>query len=73
MYLSTKNLWIGRSCCRISDIIIETIGAFTGDWLLPQPGIHLGTGATGAIIDTTIGATAMLLITKLGRGGPCQV
>ena len=28
----------------IGDLIIGIIGAFIGDWLLPQVGIHLGTG-----------------------------
>jgi uncharacterized membrane protein YeaQ/YmgE (transglycosylase-associated protein family) len=28
----------------IGDIAIGIVGAFIGDWLLPQIGIHLGTG-----------------------------
>ena len=28
----------------IGDLVIGIIGAFIGDWLLPQVGIHLGTG-----------------------------
>ena len=28
----------------IADLVIGIIGAFIGDWLLPQIGIHLGTG-----------------------------
>ena len=28
----------------VGDLIVGIIGAFIGDWLLPQLGIHLGTG-----------------------------
>jgi uncharacterized membrane protein YeaQ/YmgE (transglycosylase-associated protein family) len=28
----------------VGDLIIGIIGAFIGEWLLPQPGIHLGSG-----------------------------
>jgi uncharacterized membrane protein YeaQ/YmgE (transglycosylase-associated protein family) len=72
MYLSIKSLCIGRSCCWVSDIVIGILGAFAGDRLLPQLGIHLGAGTTGTIIDATIGAAVLLLITKLGQGGACQ-
>jgi uncharacterized membrane protein YeaQ/YmgE (transglycosylase-associated protein family) len=73
MYLSIKSLCIGRSCCWASDIAIGILGAFAGDWLVPHLGVHLSAGTTGTIIDATIGATVLLLITKLGRGGPCEV
>ena len=52
---------------------IGIVGACVGNWLIPHLGIHLGAGTTGTIIDATIGATVLLLITTLGRGGPCQV
>ena len=32
----------------IGDLIVGLIGAFIGDWLLPQLGIHLGTGISRA-------------------------
>ena len=33
----------------IWDLIVGLIGAFIGDWLLPELGIHLGTGIVGLI------------------------
>jgi len=52
----------------INDMIIGVIGAFVGDWLVPQLGIHLGAGTIGAIINATIGAIPLLLIIRLIRG-----
>jgi uncharacterized membrane protein YeaQ/YmgE (transglycosylase-associated protein family) len=40
-----------------------------GSWLLPQLGIHLGTGLISAIVNATIGAVLLLLIVRLVRGG----
>jgi len=73
MYLSSKSFAIGRSCCWVSEMVIGIVGAGAGNYLIPQLSVHLGAGATGAIIDATIGATVLLLITKLGRVGPCQI
>jgi uncharacterized membrane protein YeaQ/YmgE (transglycosylase-associated protein family) len=53
----------------IGDLLIGIIGAFIGDWLLPQLGIHLGIGIVAAIINATIGALILLLIMRLVRGG----
>jgi uncharacterized membrane protein YeaQ/YmgE (transglycosylase-associated protein family) len=53
----------------IGDIIIGIVGAFLGDWLLPQLGIHLGTGIVAAIVNATLGAVVLLLIISLVRGG----
>ena len=54
----------------IGDMVIGVIGAFIGDWLVPQLGIHLGAGTFGAIINATIGAIPLLLIMRLfGRSG----
>jgi uncharacterized membrane protein YeaQ/YmgE (transglycosylase-associated protein family) len=54
----------------IGDMAIGVIGAFIGDWLIPQLGIHLGAGTIGAIVNATIGAIPLLLIMRLfGRGG----
>src|ERR1700729_2158586 len=53
----------------IGDLMIGVVGAFIGDWLLPQLGIHLGSGVISAIIDATIGAVLLLLIMRLVRGG----
>jgi uncharacterized membrane protein YeaQ/YmgE (transglycosylase-associated protein family) len=52
----------------VGDLIIGVVGAFIGDWLLPQLGIHLGTGIISAIINATIGAVLLLLVIRLLRG-----
>jgi uncharacterized membrane protein YeaQ/YmgE (transglycosylase-associated protein family) len=53
----------------VGDLIIGILGAFFGSWLLPQLGIHLGTGLISAIVNATIGAVLLLLIVRLVRGG----
>ena len=53
----------------INDMVIGVIGAFAGDWLMPQLGIHPSPGIGGAIINATIGAILLLLIIRLVRGG----
>ena len=53
----------------IGDLIIGVAGAFIGGWLLPQLGVHLGTGTISAIIDATIGALILLLVMRLIRDG----
>ena len=53
----------------IGDLIIGIVGAFIGDWLLPQIGIHLGVGIVGAIINATIGAVLLLVVIRRIRGG----
>jgi len=53
----------------IGDLAIGIVGAFIGDWLLPQLGIHLGTGIISAIINATIGAVLLLLVVRLLAGG----
>jgi uncharacterized membrane protein YeaQ/YmgE (transglycosylase-associated protein family) len=55
----------------IGDLIVGLIGAFIGDWLLPQLNIHLGTGIIELIISAFIGAVVLLLILRLvgGRWG----
>ena len=35
----------------IGDLIVGLIGAFIGDWLLPQLGVHFGTGIVALIIN----------------------
>jgi uncharacterized membrane protein YeaQ/YmgE (transglycosylase-associated protein family) len=54
----------------IGDLIVGLIGAFIGDWLLPQLGIHLGTGIVALIINAFIGAVVLLFVLRLigGRG-----
>ena len=53
----------------VGDITIGILGAFIGSWLLPQLGIHLGSGLISAIVNATIGAVLLLLIVRLLRGG----
>ena len=38
----------------IGDLIVGILGAFIGSWLLPQLGIHLGTGLISAILNATL-------------------
>jgi uncharacterized membrane protein YeaQ/YmgE (transglycosylase-associated protein family) len=52
----------------IGDLIVGLIGAFIGDWLLPQLGIHLGTGIIALILNAFIGAVVLLLILRLVGG-----
>ena len=52
----------------VGDMVIGILGAFIGEQLVPQLGIHLGTGIVGAIINATLGAIPLLLIIRLIRG-----
>ncbi len=54
----------------VGDLVIGIIGAFIGGWLLPELGIHLGSGILAAIANATIGALVLLVIIRLvsGRG-----
>ncbi len=50
----------------IADLCIGVIGAFIGNWLLPQLGIHLGfSQLINLIISATIGAVVLLIILGL--------
>jgi uncharacterized membrane protein YeaQ/YmgE (transglycosylase-associated protein family) len=51
----------------VGDMIIGIVGAFIGDWLMPQFGLYLGVGIVGAIVDATVGAIVLLLIIRLVR------
>jgi uncharacterized membrane protein YeaQ/YmgE (transglycosylase-associated protein family) len=53
----------------LGDLVVGVIGAFIGDWLLPQLGIHLGLGIVSAIVNATVGALLLLVIIRLVRGG----
>jgi uncharacterized membrane protein YeaQ/YmgE (transglycosylase-associated protein family) len=53
----------------IGDLVVGLIGAFIGDWLLPQLGVHLGTGILALILNAFIGAVVLLLILRLIGGG----
>jgi uncharacterized membrane protein YeaQ/YmgE (transglycosylase-associated protein family) len=53
----------------IGDLIVGLIGAFIGDWLLPQLGVHFGTGIVALIINAFIGAVILLFGSlAVGRG-----
>lgn len=50
----------------IADLCIGVIGAFIGNWLLPELGIHLGfSNIIDLIISATIGAVVLLFILGL--------
>ena len=53
----------------VGDLLIGIAGAFIGSWLLPQLGLHLGSGIVLAVINATIGALLLLLVIGLVRGG----
>jgi uncharacterized membrane protein YeaQ/YmgE (transglycosylase-associated protein family) len=55
----------------IGDLVVGVIGAFIGDWLLPQLRIHLGTGMIALIVNATLGAIVLLIVLRLisGVGG----
>jgi uncharacterized membrane protein YeaQ/YmgE (transglycosylase-associated protein family) len=53
----------------VGDLIVGLLGAFIGDWLLPQLNIHLGVGIVALIINAFIGAIVLLLILRLIGGG----
>ena len=55
----------------VGDLIIGVVGAFIGDWLLPQLGIHLGTGTVALVVNATLGAIVLLIFLRLisGAGG----
>jgi uncharacterized membrane protein YeaQ/YmgE (transglycosylase-associated protein family) len=52
----------------VGDLLIGIAGAFVGSWLLPQLGLHLGSGNISAVINATIGALLLLLVIRLVRG-----
>jgi uncharacterized membrane protein YeaQ/YmgE (transglycosylase-associated protein family) len=53
----------------LGNIVIGIIGAVVAGWLLPQLGIHLGSGIFRAIINSAIGAVIVLVILSLIRRG----
>jgi uncharacterized membrane protein YeaQ/YmgE (transglycosylase-associated protein family) len=53
----------------IGDLVVGIIGAFIGDWLLPQLHIHLGVGLIALIVNATLGAIVLLAILRVLFGG----
>ena len=51
----------------VGDIVVGVIGAFIGHWVLPQLGIHLGTGLALSILNAAIGAIILLLLVRFIR------
>lgn len=52
----------------IGDLVVGILGAFVGNWLLPQLQVHLGTGIIAEIANATIGAVLLLLLIGLVSG-----
>jgi uncharacterized membrane protein YeaQ/YmgE (transglycosylase-associated protein family) len=52
----------------VGDFVIGILGAFFGNWLFPQLGIHFGAGIVAAIINATIGALVLLFLISLVSG-----
>ncbi len=50
----------------IGNIVVGIVGAYIGNWLLPQLGLW-GDGILGLIISATIGAVILLVIIGLIR------
>jgi uncharacterized membrane protein YeaQ/YmgE (transglycosylase-associated protein family) len=63
------NVMRGGGYGLIGDLIVGLIGAFIGDWLMPQLGIHLGVGIVALIVNAFIGAVVLLLLLRLVHGG----
>jgi uncharacterized membrane protein YeaQ/YmgE (transglycosylase-associated protein family) len=53
----------------IGDLIVGLIGAFVGDWLLPQLGIHLGAGIVALVVNALLGAIILLFLLRILSGG----
>jgi len=53
----------------IGDLIVGILGAFIGNWMLPQLHIHLGVGIVALIINATLGAIVLLAILRVVFGG----
>jgi uncharacterized membrane protein YeaQ/YmgE (transglycosylase-associated protein family) len=49
----------------LGNIVVGIVGAVIAGWLLPQLGVHVGTGFIAAIIDAFIGAVILLVILRL--------
>jgi uncharacterized membrane protein YeaQ/YmgE (transglycosylase-associated protein family) len=52
----------------LGDLVVGVIGAFIGNWLLPNLNIHLGAGIVAQIANATIGAMLLLVIIRVLAG-----
>lgn len=55
----------GYGC--LLNIIIGIIGAYVGNWLLPELGIYVGHGIIGTLVTAVIGAIVFLFVVNLLR------
>jgi uncharacterized membrane protein YeaQ/YmgE (transglycosylase-associated protein family) len=46
----------------IGDIVIGICGAVLGGWILPELGLHIGSGYVSAFIDALIGALIIVFV-----------
>jgi uncharacterized membrane protein YeaQ/YmgE (transglycosylase-associated protein family) len=53
----------------VGDLLIGIGGAFIGSWLLPQLGLHLGSGIVLAVINATIGASWLIVQNDIQQCG----
>jgi len=53
----------GYGC--LLNIIIGIIGAYLGNWLLPEIGIYIRHGIIGTLITAVLGAIAFLFVVNL--------
>src|ERR1700683_948541 len=51
----------------VGDLLIGIAGAFVGSWLLPQLGLHLGSGMVSGSNNAARGALLLLLVIRLIR------
>ena len=59
------NVVMGGGLGLLGDLIVGVIGAFIGDWLMPQLHTHLGVGLVSEIASAAIGAIILLAIIRL--------
>ena len=53
----------GYGC--LLNIVIGIIGAYIGNWLLPEMGIYIGHGIIGTLVTAVIGAIVFLFVVNL--------
>jgi len=63
--LARRKIFHGAGFGLVGNIVVGIIGALVASWLLPQLGIHLGSGTFRDIINGTIGAVIVLVILSL--------
>ena len=51
----------------VGDAAIGIVGALIGDWLLHRLGLHYEAGTIGLVINATIGAIVLLLVSPASK------